>query len=70
MSIIDFKAAKKWSKIPKQFQEKLLNNVFCAKCGETRITDYSIYDDKFGVLLKGKCSKCGRDVVRVVEDIE
>ncbi len=68
MTVINFQAAKKWSKIPKEFQEKLISNVFCSTCGVTKIKDYTLNDDDFGILLKGKCSKCGGDVARLVED--
>jgi len=68
MSVTDFKAAKKWSRIPKNIQELLLNNVFCSTCGVTTIVEYSMYNDKFGILLKGKCKKCGKDVARLIED--
>ena len=55
MSVIDFKAAHKWSKIPKFMQERLLSNVFCSVCGVTTIVDFSMHNDKFGIVLKGKC---------------
>ena len=32
------------------------------------IVDFSMHDDKFGIALKGKCKKCGKDVARLVED--
>lgn len=32
------------------------------------IVKYTLHDDKFGVLLQGKCKKCGKDVARLVED--
>ncbi|WP_067729934.1 hypothetical protein [Oceanobacillus damuensis] len=68
MSVIDFEAARKWSKVPKDIQEMLLNNVFCSQCLETTIVDYTLHNDEYGVLLKGKCKKCGEDVARLVED--
>ena len=68
MSVIDFKAAQKWSKIPKRIQERLIDNVFCSACGVTTIVEYTLSNDKLGVLLKGKCKKCGKDVARLVED--
>ena len=68
ISVIDFKAVQKWNKLPKNVQELLLNNVFCSTCGVTTIVDYSIHNDKFGVLLKGKCKKCGNNVARLVEN--
>jgi len=68
MGIIDFKAAQKWSKVPKNIQEQILKNVFCSKCGVSTIVEYSIQDDKLGILLKGKCNKCGNDIGRFVEN--
>lgn len=68
MSVIGFKAAQKWGKLPKNMQERIINNVFCTTCGVTTIVEYSINDDKLSVLLKGKCKKCGKDVARMVED--
>lgn len=68
MAVTDFKAAQKWTKIPKNIKQLIINNVFCSKCGVTTIVEYTINDEKFGVLLKGKCKKCGNDVRRLVED--
>ena len=65
---MDIKAIEKWSKIPKHIQKKLLENVFCSACGVTRIVDYSMYDDKAGILIKGKCKKCDKEVARLIED--
>ncbi|MBP1934294.1 hypothetical protein [Ammoniphilus resinae] len=67
MTVIDFKAAQKWAKLPKDIQEIVVNNVYCSTCGVTTIVKYTIHDDKLGVLLKGKCKKCGEDVARLVE---
>ena len=61
-------ARDKWDTIPKDKQGLLLNNLFCSKCGVTTIIDYKINNDKFGILLKGKCQKCGKDVARLIED--
>ena len=64
MSIINLD----WNRIPKMTRERFLGNVFCANCkGAVRITDYTIENSKMGLLIKGKCSKCGGDVARVVE---
>lgn len=68
MSVTDIRAARKWSKIPKNIQERILNNVYCATCGVTTIVEYSMNNDEFGVLLKGKCKRCGKNVARLVED--
>ncbi|RJQ25135.1 hypothetical protein C4565_08920 [Candidatus Parcubacteria bacterium] len=68
MSIVDLQAVKKWNQIPKEMQNKLIDNVFCGKCGVTTITDYTMTNDKYGVLLEGKCKKCGGPVARLIED--
>ena len=67
-AVSDVKGLKKWAKIPPHIQQLLINNVFCAKCGVTTIVDYGIHNDRFGVLLKGYCKKCGGSVARLVED--
>lgn len=48
MSVIDFKAAQKWSKIPKKIQERLIDNVFCSACGVTTIVEYTLSNEKIG----------------------
>lgn len=68
MSTTDFQAAQKWRKLPRNIQQLLVNNVFYSACGVTTIVEYTLHDDKFGILLKGKCKKCGNDVARLVED--
>ncbi len=68
MNIIDFKATQKWNGIPKHIRDRLIDNVFCSTCGVTTIVEYSLHNDKFGILLKGKCNKCGKPVARLVED--
>lgn len=68
-NISDFIAIQKWNKIPKEFREKLLENVFCGNCGVTAIQPgYTIQDlSHRDIRLVGKCMKCGKDVSRVVE---
>lgn len=68
MSIIDFHAAQKWAKLSRDTQQLLVNNVFCSTCGITTIVEYTLHDNDLGILLKGKCKKCGKDVARLVED--
>lgn len=69
MTVIDLNAVRKWNKIPKHHQEALIKNVFCTSCGVTTIVDYTLHDDPQGLLLEGKCLKCGKPVARFVEDI-
>ena len=68
MSVTDFNAAQKWAKLTKDNQQLLVRNVLCSFCGVTTIVKYSLNDNKYGILLKGKCKKCGKDVARLVED--
>lgn len=67
MSITEIKALQKWRKIPKHIQTKIIDNVFCENCLVTTIVDYSLHDDQLGIVLKGKCKKCGSHITRVVE---
>lgn len=66
--VSDMKALKKWSKIPDHGKDRFLNNVFCSSCGETTIIDFCIINDSYGIVLQGKCAKCGGKVARYVED--
>ncbi|MDF2538739.1 MAG: hypothetical protein K0S76_1760 [Herbinix sp.] len=68
-NVSDFTALQRWNKIPKEFRELLLANVFCGNCGVTAIQPgYTIHELSHGdIRLKGKCMKCGKDVSRVVE---
>jgi predicted house-cleaning noncanonical NTP pyrophosphatase (MazG superfamily) len=67
-SVSDIKALKKWSMIPDYEKELLLNNVYCHGCGTTTIVDYCIINDRFGIVLQGKCEKCGASVTRCIEN--
>jgi len=66
-AIFDIFALKKWSKIPRDEQQLLVNNVHCAKCGTTTIVNYSMQDSHSGLVLKGACQKCGGPVARFIE---
>jgi len=35
--------------------------------GAVTIVDYHITEDKFGIVLEGKCKNCGHDVARLVK---
>lgn len=56
----------KWNAIPKRIQELLINNVFCGTCGVTTIVDFDIKNDELGIVLQGKCKKCGNKVARFI----
>lgn len=68
MSVTDFGAVQKWTKIPRNIKQHILENVFCSSCGITTIVEYTLHDGKLDILLKGKCSKCGMNVARLVEN--
>ena len=68
IAVTDIKAAKKWAKISPDIQQMLINNVFCSKCGVTTIVDYALHNDRFGVVLKGKCKSAegiSQDLLRM-----
>ena len=65
------KAALLWAMIPKGAQAEILANVFCVKCsGSAQITKCGGELVEGDLHLMGSCSKCGHEVVRVVETSE
>ena len=57
-----------WMRIPKKNRERVLKNSFCTNCRSfTRIVNYSIEDDYFGLIIQGKCNVCGDEIARVIE---
>ncbi len=64
----DIVALRKWSKLDRAIQNRLLANVFCTDCFATTAIDYEVVSSGEGILIKGKCKKCGQDVTRVVEE--
>lgn len=66
--VADLRLMKKWLAIPKASRDKLLNNCFCRSCRRVvSITDYIFSDDRAGLIIAGKCSQCGFEVVRRLE---
>jgi transcription elongation factor Elf1 len=61
-------AIEKWETLDNATREELLATVFCARCGVTTITDYKIDAGKDGIVLKGRCGKCGHKVSRLAEN--
>jgi ribosomal protein S27AE len=54
-----------------RYPEKIAaERIYCGSCGVTTIAPrYTItYKKGLGILLNGKCAKCGHDVCRVIED--
>lgn len=61
-------ANKKWLSISKEMRSRLIENVWCGNClDETTIVGFIVEDDKYGIVLKGRCKNCGQQVARVVE---
>lgn len=67
-TVTDIEALRKWKEISPEIQQLLLQNVFCSTCGVTKIVDYTLHNDRFGVVLEGKCKQCGNQIARLVED--
>jgi hypothetical protein len=61
-------ALEKWNAIPENIKKMLINNVFCRMCGVTTIIDFDIKNDELGIVLEGKCKKCGNEVARFIEN--
>lgn len=67
--VLQMDANKKWLSIPKEIRNSLLSNVWCGNCSDvTTITAFLIEEHDFGIVLKGKCKNCGKDVARVIEE--
>ena len=57
-----------WKRIPENIREEILRNVWCSNCSDVvSVADYYIENDKFGLIIRGKCNVCGSEVARVVE---
>lgn len=62
------RALRKWNQLDIAKQDMLLANVFCVDCIVTTAVDYEVVSSRNGILIKGKCKKCGQNVARVVEE--
>lgn len=61
-------ANKKWLSLSKDIRSQLLNNIWCSNCSDvTTIAGFIVENDELGIILNGKCKKCGHEVSRVVE---
>ena len=63
-------AAIVWSAILPHHKVKVLENVFCVKCGVTEMVKFSGEMKKGDLILTGSCAKCGGRVVRLIESSE
>lgn len=67
--VASFKAEHRWRKIPKHAQQAILANVWCSSCRKGNpVSDFVLTEDDDLVIIRGKCSACGGEVVRVIED--
>ena len=63
------KARNIWRVIPGDAQLKILNSVWCTHCRNmTGIANITAKVDSGMLVLLGKCSRCGGDVARVIEN--
>jgi hypothetical protein len=65
------KAAILWNTVPKEARERILKNVYCANCmAQVEMVDPNGQEENGNLVLTGLCSKCGHEVVRIVETSE
>lgn len=66
--VVSFSANKKWLSIPVEFRRQLERNVWCSSCCDVvKIEKYTVKEFSGGIVLEGKCQKCGNDVARVID---
>ncbi|WP_197032411.1 RQC domain-containing protein [Bacillus sp. UNC41MFS5] len=66
--VVSFSANKKWLSIPVEFRRQLERNVWCSFCCDVvKIEKYTVKEFSGGIVLEGKCQKCGNDVARVID---
>ncbi len=66
--VISFSANKKWFSIPVEIRRKLEQNVWCGSCSDVvKIENYTVKEISSGIVLEGKCQKCGHNVARVID---
>lgn len=68
-SVSELSAIQKWKSIPEELQRRFCSNTFCMKCGTTTIAEgFAVHENPpFGIILRGKCKSCGKEVARVVQ---
>ena len=61
----DIRAVREWNKMPEEAKDMWLYNAFCVNCGVTSFAKgYNLRMDKFGIVIEGKCAKCGERIAR------
>ncbi|MCT4593830.1 MAG: hypothetical protein N4A57_06120 [Anaeromicrobium sp.] len=57
-----------WRRIPKEIRCELINEVYCGHCDDcVKIIKYYIDESEYELILKGKCSICGKDLEKTIE---
>jgi|GEM_PF-561988 len=57
-----------WNNIQDKHKKFILESVYCVKCMDvTTIKDYTFHPEDGCLVIRGKCSKCGHEVARVLE---
>lgn len=68
VDVLSFSANKKWLAIPAKTRRELERNVWCVSCLDVvQIVHYVIKESPPGIVLEGKCKKCGHEVTRFIE---
>lgn len=66
--VVSFSAYQKWRSIPADIRKKLEQNVWCSFCLDVvTIENYVVKESPPGIVLEGKCKKCGHEVARFIE---
>ncbi|NRD79774.1 hypothetical protein HPT25_20770 [Bacillus sp. BRMEA1] len=66
--VLSFSANKKWLSNPVEIRKKLEGNVWCSSCRDAvQIENYVVKESPHGIILEGKCRKCGGAVARFIE---
>ncbi len=57
-----------WNRIPHYDQNRILTHVWCTTCLKAQPVEKAfMFMEHQHLMLKGKCKKCGSDVVRLIE---
>jgi superfamily II DNA helicase RecQ len=66
--VISFSANKQWLSIPENIRRQLEQNVWCSYCCDVvKIESYIVKEFSTGIVLEGKCKKCGNNVARAID---
>ncbi|WP_281884842.1 hypothetical protein [Paenibacillus sp. YYML68] len=67
-TVVSYEAMRRWLSIPAEVRQKLLHSVWCSACSKgTSLSDYSVSQDKHGIVLNGHCAVCGGKAVQLIE---